>query len=167
MRQDYFEFRRTHKLIVAGNHRPAIRIVDEAIRRRIHLVPFGARFSGAAADATMPEKLRAEAPAVLAWAVRGCDEWQLAGLKPPTTVLAATQDYLDSQDTLGLWLDERCISDPTAETQSSVLYNDFKTWKEARGERVPSTVRFSGQLEQRFRKERRGGVAWFAGVALR
>jgi putative DNA primase/helicase len=167
MRQDFFEFRRTHKLIVAGNHRPAIRVVDDAIRRRIHLVPFAARFAGEKVDADMPEKLRAEAAAVLAWAVRGCDEWQIAGLRPPHSVLAATADYLDSQDTLGLWINERCSTAPTAETQSSVLYSDFKSWKESRGERVLSTVRFSGQLEQRFRKERRAGLIYFTGVALR
>ena len=74
MRGDFFEFQRTHKLVVAGNHRPAIRVVDDAIRRRIHLVPFLARFIGPKADAAMPERLRAEAPAVLAWAIRGCDE---------------------------------------------------------------------------------------------
>jgi putative DNA primase/helicase len=168
MRQDFFEFKRTHKLIVAGNHRPAIRVVDEAMRRRIHLVPFKARFTGDTADRDMPEKLRAEAGAVLAWMVRGFMGWQTAGLQPPPAVLTATQDYLDTQDTIGLWLAECCdATDPTAETKSSVLYNSFKAWKEARGERAPSTVRFSGLLEQRFPKEARAGYVWFHGVALK
>ena len=105
MRQDFFEFPRTHKHIIAGNHKPAIRIVDEAIRRRIHLIPFNARFVGEAVDRDMPAKLREAAPAVLAWAVRGCLEWQSAGLCPPSTVMSATEDYLRMQDTLGLWLE--------------------------------------------------------------
>ncbi len=40
MRQDFFEFTPQFKLVVAGNHKPAIRNVDEAMRRRLHLIPF-------------------------------------------------------------------------------------------------------------------------------
>jgi putative DNA primase/helicase len=168
MRQDFFTFKRTHKLIVAGNHRPALRVVDDAIRRRIHLVPFDAHFAGDAVDLDMPAKLRREAPAILAWAVRGALDWQANGLCPPEKVTGATNEYLAMQDTLGLWVDEACVTnDPAAETQSSVLYRSFRSWKEKRGERPPSTVRFSAQLEQRFRKERRGGLVRFLGIQLR
>src|SRR3546814_15522944 len=34
MRQDFFEFMPQFKLIVAGNHKPAIRNIDEAMKRR-------------------------------------------------------------------------------------------------------------------------------------
>ncbi len=40
MRQDFFEFTPQFKLLIAGNHRPSLRSVDEAIRRRFHLIPF-------------------------------------------------------------------------------------------------------------------------------
>jgi hypothetical protein len=40
MRQDFFEFRPQFKLIIAGNHKPGLRSVDEATRRRFHLIPF-------------------------------------------------------------------------------------------------------------------------------
>jgi putative DNA primase/helicase len=45
MRQDFFEYIPQFKLWVAGNHKPRLRNVDEAMRRRLHLVPFarGAR----------------------------------------------------------------------------------------------------------------------------
>jgi putative DNA primase/helicase len=168
MRQDFFTFKRTHKLIVAGNHRPALRVVDDAIRRRIHLVPFNAHFVGAAVDLDMPAKLRREAPAILAWVVRGALDWQEGGLCPPAIVARATAEYLASQDTLGAWIDEDClVDDPTAETPSSVLYGAFRMWKEKRGERALSQVRFSSQLEQRFTKDRRGGVVRFMGIQLR
>jgi phage/plasmid-associated DNA primase len=83
--------------------------------------------------------------------------------------LAATRDYLEAQDVLGLWVDERCdTSDPTAATRSSALYTAFRRWKEARGEGVPSQVRFSGQLEQRFSKGRdAGNYVVFNGIHLR
>ena len=40
MRQDFFEFVPQFKLWIAGNHKPHLRSVDEAIRRRFHLLPF-------------------------------------------------------------------------------------------------------------------------------
>ena len=40
MRQDYFEFVPQFKLVIAGNHKPGLRSVDEAIRRRLNLIPF-------------------------------------------------------------------------------------------------------------------------------
>jgi putative DNA primase/helicase len=39
MRQDFFEYIPQFKLLIAGNHRPGIRTVDEAIRRRMNLIP--------------------------------------------------------------------------------------------------------------------------------
>jgi len=38
MRCDFFEFRPEFKLVIAGNHKPGLRSVDEAIRRRLHLI---------------------------------------------------------------------------------------------------------------------------------
>ena len=35
MRQDFFEFTPQFKLLIAGNHKPGLRSVDEAIRRRL------------------------------------------------------------------------------------------------------------------------------------
>jgi hypothetical protein len=40
MRQDFFTYLPQFKLVIAGNHKPRLRNVDEAIRRRIDLVPF-------------------------------------------------------------------------------------------------------------------------------
>ena len=35
MRQDFFEYTPQFKLVIAGNHKPAIRNVDEAMKRRL------------------------------------------------------------------------------------------------------------------------------------
>ena len=41
---------------IAGNHKPGLRGVDEAIRRRFHLIPFNVTISAAERDETLPEK---------------------------------------------------------------------------------------------------------------
>ncbi len=112
MRQDFFEFIPQFKLIIAGNHKPAIRNVDEAMRRRLHLIPFTVTIPPNQRDQKLPEKLLAERDGILAWAVDGCREWQRIGLKPPAAVAAATKEYFEAEDSLGRWLDERCERGP-------------------------------------------------------
>src|SRR5262249_34700305 len=88
MRGEWFDFSPICKVCLVTNHRPKIRGTDEAIWRRIHLVPFTVTIPKSDRDKTLPEKLRAELPGILAWAVRGCLEWRVKGLAPPDSVLA-------------------------------------------------------------------------------
>ena len=40
MRQDFFTYVPAFKLVFVGNHKPALRNVDDAVRRRFNIVPF-------------------------------------------------------------------------------------------------------------------------------
>lgn len=90
MRQDFFEFTPIFKLVVAGNHKPGLRSVDEAIRRRFHLVPFTVTIPVEERDGTLGERLKAELPGIMAWAISGCLEWQeraIASLRATATIM--------------------------------------------------------------------------------
>jgi putative DNA primase/helicase len=76
MRRDFFEFTPQFKLMVAGNHKPALRSVDEAMRRRIHLVPFTVTIPAEERDPNLTEELKTEWPGILQWAIRGCLAWR-------------------------------------------------------------------------------------------
>jgi putative DNA primase/helicase len=149
MHCDEFEYVPQFKLIISGNHRPGLRSVNEAIRRRIHLVPFTVVIPPEERDPDLTEKLRAEWSGILAWAIEGCRQWQLQGLNPPTIVNDATNAYLAGEDRLGRWLEDRAIVDKRYSTKSSALYADFKVWCEQTGERTPSQKRFSQELLDR------------------
>ena len=71
MRQDFFDFTPTHKLIITGNHKPSLRTVDEAMRRRLLLVPFTVQIPPGERDPRLAEKLSAEWPAILRWMIDG------------------------------------------------------------------------------------------------
>jgi putative DNA primase/helicase len=90
MRQDNFDFVPQFKLTVAGNHKPGLRSVNEAARRRLHLVPFTVTIPSERRDPQFSDKLKDEWPGVLAWMIAGCLEWQRSGLAPPAAVTAAT-----------------------------------------------------------------------------
>jgi putative DNA primase/helicase len=167
MRQDFFEFRKTHKHVIAGNHKPALRIVDEAIRRRVHLIPWRAKFDEKQRDRAMAQKLRGEAGAILAWAIRGCQRWLEEGLNPPDIVRSTTAEYLSAQDTFGQWLDECTVrNDLNASERSRRLYTSFRLWKQERGEGVPSEVRFSALLERHHARKHTNHGTMFSGITL-
>ncbi|MBI1209284.1 MAG: hypothetical protein GC191_18605 [Azospirillum sp.] len=98
MRQDFFTFVPQFKLVIAGNHKPSLRAVDEAIRRRFHLLPFTVTIPAGERDPNLPKKLEAEWGGILAWAIEGCLEWQRIGLQPPKAVVDATEKYLSEED---------------------------------------------------------------------
>ena len=143
MRCDFFEFLPEFKLVIAGNHKPGLRSVDEAIRRRLHLVPFTVTIPQEERDPSLTEKLRAEFPGILAWAIRGCLEWQEHGLNPPAIVRIATADYLAGEDTIGRWLEEDCLEDEAIWTPSASLFSDYKAWCERTGEKPTSPKRLA------------------------
>jgi putative DNA primase/helicase len=69
MRGDFFDFDPTHKLLISGNHKPSLRNVDEAIRRRFLLVPFTVQIPEKERDTELPKKLEKEWPAILRWMI--------------------------------------------------------------------------------------------------
>lgn len=149
MRQDFFSYTPTFKLIIAGNHKPGLRSVDEAIRRRFHLVPFTTTIPPAERDETLSEQLKAEWPGILAWAIAGCLEWQQCGLAPPEAVQSATAAYLESEDALASWIEEAGDRDPETWESSAVLFRSWKTWADRAGEHAGSLKKFSQRIEDR------------------
>jgi putative DNA primase/helicase len=149
MRQDFWEFDPTHKLVLVANHKPVVRGTDYAIWRRILMVPFVVTIPPDERDPRLPEKLKAEAPGILRWLVEGCLAWQRDGLKPPATVVAATGDYQHEMDALGGWIDERCIESFDAWAWSDDLYADYMKWCETAGERYLRRVDFGTRLTER------------------
>jgi putative DNA primase/helicase len=147
--QENFEFQPTHKLFIATNHRPEIRGTDEAIWRRIHLIPFSVTIPPEEQDKELLHKLKRELPGILAWAVRGCLEWQQDGLNPPEEVRAATQAYRKDMDIIGAFLDDECIQGDAFSVRAKPLYNAYKTWCETNGHHAETNTAFGLSMTER------------------
>jgi putative DNA primase/helicase len=169
MREDFWQFRPTHKLLLITNHKPKLTGRDNAIRRRLRLIPFTRRFTDAEQDKTLPDKLRAEAPGILAWLVRGCLDWQRHGLPAPAQVTDATADYITGEDVLGAWLAECCVTDDKGDTErAAALYSDYKSWCERTGERHVMNCRgLSAALTDCGFERYRNNGSCFRGIRLR
>ena len=159
MRQDFFTFQPQFKLFIAGNHRPGLTGVDEAIRRRMHLVPFGVTIPPDDRDPDLSEKLKAEWAGILAWMLQGCLAWQREGLAPPPSVVDATHAYLAAEDAFELWRDACTMPDINAWESSADLWTSWRRWAETAGERVGTQKAFAQTLEARgFAASREGGT---------
>jgi putative DNA primase/helicase len=151
MRQDFFQF-------TAGNHKPGLRSVDEAIRRRFNLIPFAVTIPPHERDDKLTEKLQQEWPGILQWMIDGCMSWQRDKLSPPKVVSEATAAYLEAEDAIAVWLDECCELDANAWEASAILFLSWTNWATKSGEHVGTQKRFVQALENRgFIYQREGG----------
>jgi putative DNA primase/helicase len=167
MRQDFFEFIPQFKLMIAGNHKPSLRTVDEAIRRRLNLIPFTVTIPPAERDPDLGTKLREEWPGILAWMAAGCFEWQIKGLRPPEKVQAATAAYLDAEDSLSQWISEAGKRDPMEFETDSKLFASWVSWANKSGEHPGKRKQFIEKLEgMGLERHRRESGRGFLGLRL-
>jgi putative DNA primase/helicase len=155
MRQDFFDFYPTFKLMFSGNHMPALRTVNKAIAARFRRIPFLVTIADDKIDKHLDTKLKTEWSGILSWAIEGCLAWQRDGLKPPKAVIEATDKYLESQDVIGEWIDECCTLDPDAWESTVMLFESWKDWAEDRAEWIGSVKTFTARLEDRGITKRR------------
>jgi len=144
-----------------ANSKPDAPMHDFAFWSRIHLIPFEFSFvdrepkapNERRADKHISEKLKAEAPGILAWLIRGCLRWQRDGLCPPEKVRAATEEYRRSEDLLQDFLDEYCLMDTEESEGAAELYDAFKTWWVANvSKKTMSQKKFGRLLGARFKR---------------
>ena len=165
LNHEYFTFAPRAAIFLAVNHRPQVRDDSRGFWRRVRLVPFCHEFKSDEIDPHLSEKLQAELPGILAWAVQGCLEWQKEGLNPPAEVTAAVADYQADSDPLVEFLSECCIEDANVSVRAATVFERYRDWAEARklsDREVLSSRIFGERLSARFQKDRnRSGVVYF------
>jgi P4 family phage/plasmid primase-like protien len=168
MRENFYEFDPVHKLFLAANHKPEIRGTDEGIWSRIMLVPFTVFIPPAERIRNLKNLLvKEEGPGILAWAVRGCLEWQERGLNPPATVADATREYRSAQDVLAGFLAEHCVVNPAHKVKATPLYARYKAWAELAGEFVMPQRKFGVAMTERGFTRDKDSVIVYRGLDLR
>jgi putative DNA primase/helicase len=136
MRAEFFTFAPTFLVLLATNAKPRFRGQEEGLWRRILLIPFRRFFTPEERDHDLPEKLKAEAEGIAAWAVRGAMEWYRSGLGTAATITKETRSYRDESDQLGDFIAERL--DITGKSEDRIknadLYASYKEWSFAIGQ---------------------------------
>ncbi len=168
MYRNAFSFRPTHKLWLAFNHKPVIRDDSDAMWRRIRLIPFLHTFDSARADKGLLDKLKAEAPGILNWAIAGCLAWQTDGLKTPAAVERATSEYEAESDPLRQFLDDCCEFDFVHIAPKGDLRAAYERWCLANKEKPLNKNVFAEKMRDRdFGEGSTGSVRYWTGLRLK
>jgi putative DNA primase/helicase len=132
---------------IASNHLPNAPSDDQAIWDRMRLVPFDNRVGDRQQDKELGDKLKAEAPGILAWAVQGCLAWQTDGLSVPDAVAIATAGYRESQDDFASFLEELEELTVPPDMHRSPLHELYGRWARLNGQPVLNVRQFKAQME--------------------
>jgi putative DNA primase/helicase len=151
--QDFFEFVPQFKLWLVANDAPRVRDTDGAMWRRILRIPFDKTVPLDERDHTLKPYLKdpdGGGPAVLAWAVRGCLEWQQTGLAIPATIAKATAAYRSGQDPMTPFFAECCTFGDGLMVTSASLREAYLGWhRDAGGGKELSPKAVGVRLEAR------------------
>ena len=160
---EYFEFHPQFKIWLGANHLPEVHGSDYGIWRRLLAVPFDVQIPAAELDRDLGDKLRDEASGILAWAVRGCLEWQRIGLNPPEKVTQSGSDYRMSMDPVTTFVAEVCQTGPGLRSLFRRLVDEYEGWAKDEGHRSMNNREFSKRLTELGYPRIRGGK----GVSMR
>jgi P4 family phage/plasmid primase-like protien len=174
-------FKATHKIVVLANDNPVLEL-DDAMRQRVHVVPFNQNFRGQEREEKGLREFFAEQEqlqGIFAWMLEGCLAYQREGLKPPASVTTTTEQYFKDADTF-----EQFLQDETEEARGLDVFlptesgfRRYANWCERQGYTdkftVGTTTTFASSLRQKRphlkpgRASRGAGGRGFAGIRLR
>ena len=163
---ELFTFRPECTLWMSTNHKPPTRDTGNALWNRIKLIPFTVSIPKEEQDRNLRAKLLEEAPGILAWAVRGCLDWQQKGLNEPEAVQEATAGYREENDNVEMFLQEHCLLSNQVQVKSSELYEAYRKYCEQEGEYSLNQKRFSMALKEKGYESYKNVVIWFRGIGL-
>ena len=171
MRGEFFDFKPEFKLWLAANHKPIIRGTDLAIWRRVKLIPFQVTIPEEERDLDMVDKLRAELPGILAWAVDGCQRWREEGLGTANAVKEGTERYRRESDTLRQFLNDQCVFGAGRCVSKKDLYGYYQRYcKDGNGDHPITKREFGRKLRQEcedIEDKRSSGGKWvWLGIGL-
>lgn len=167
MHKNPIQFDPSHTLIMLTNHLPAVSGDDPAVWRRILVVPFNVVIPPEERDETLPDRLKQDASAVLAWVYAGWLDYQKQGLNPPDAVRARTEEYQAASDALGRFLDTETLANVHSFVKARDLFTRWSEWCRDTGETAGSEVSFAESMSHRgFAKKRSSGGQVYRGLML-
>jgi putative DNA primase/helicase len=145
---EFFNFVPTFKIWMATNHKPVIKGTDHGIWRRIKLIPFLTRIEEENQDKHLEQKLMREGPGILNWLIEGARRWRNEGLKTPSIIVSATDEYRAEMDVIGNFLKERCIQGEEGCIKARELFKCYQEWCDDHNEHAVSERFFGLRLKE-------------------
>jgi putative DNA primase/helicase len=141
-----FEYLPEFKLWLVANHAPHIDPDDAAMWRRIVRTPFDHTIPPEKRDRKVKRQLtdpKLSGPAILAWLVVGCMEWQEFGLEIPDSVKALTEELRDEMDTTADFFETRLHFGPSFTCSLAHIQQAYDKW--AQEQCIPASRRMGAK----------------------
>lgn len=167
MRQDFFEFEPTFKVILMTQNMPDIDEITDAIWDRVHKVGWNVRISKQNQDHQLLNKLEAEWPHILGWFIQGCREWlQDKYLESTEKIRKDTSAYRDEMNPLKEFIEECCVVGKDKFIRGIILKEEFDQWsrtekKQLSSKEFSSYMRESGYIYDLKKIETKPVKGWF------
>ena len=159
-----FEFKAEFKLFMATNHKPIIRGTDLGIWRRVHMIPFTVVIPENEVDRQLTEKLMQELDGIFVWALRGVAMYHKEGLKMPTAVQQAVDEYKKEMDVVSKFLDE-CTEKAFAKSVKAInLFKAYMEWCDINSEYKMSNTKFGKEITQKYEKIKKRDSYYYVGL---
>lgn len=130
-----FDFRPFCTCWFGTNHMPHTRDFSDALFRRAKVITFNRTFKyGADADPHLKDKLAEEMSGIINLSLQAFGEVLKRGaFIEPKSCADAKREWRIEADQAAQYVGDMCILEADAETQSSVLYYDYKKWADDAG----------------------------------
>jgi len=147
-----FTYMPQFKMWFMSNYEPVIKGGDWGIWRRVKKIPWNYTIRPEEKDPNFTDKLKAEAPGILNWMLRGLKRYIELGYRLPdcTAVEDATAQYKKDMDLIGRFATERLSFQPTATALGLSIYQAYGSWCKANGTLVLSSRRFYTEFKKRY-----------------
>ena len=149
--QNSFEFRPQFKLFINTNHLP--RVSDDTVFKseRVKLIPFERHFpeneqdKGLKASFKQPENISG----IFNWFIEGLKLMRNEGMKQPQAVKAATDQYREDSDTIGVFIRECLIEAKNSSVTLKEVYSEYLKWCENNGYKELNNKNLSMELRRK------------------
>ncbi len=153
MREDHYDFRPTHKLFLMGNHQPRVSAGGPSFWRRLRLIGFTNQVRKEDMIDNLTDLLiEEEGPGILQWVVDGAANMLTNGLQEPDSVIEASQEYAEEEDSLARFVTEHLkLGGGTAvRVPQADVKRRYKQWCDEQAEKPMSGHMFTRELKKRF-----------------
>jgi putative DNA primase/helicase len=148
----HFQYTPQFKIWLASNFKVMGDPNDDALWGRLRVIHFPNSWLGRE-DLLLAEKLKANLPGILKWAVDGAMEWYKRldagqGLGRPAIIESATTDHRTQNDTIQQFIDECCTVGDGLYCKSSAFIQAYRRWCDDNGHKPLGAIRIREALER-------------------
>lgn len=164
-----FSFVPQFKLWMSTNNKPIIRGTDEGIWRRIFPFPFIRSFTEKEKDKDLPEKLEAELPMILGWAIKGFQKYyELGDIAIPKCLIPEKKEYRVKMDVISQFIEKNCTIIKGYNTKVSVLFKHYKEWAKDDSEFIMKASKVEEEMKKKgFETFTQNEEKYYRGIKLK